>query len=177
MYVVHLCWKVVKKQNLSLTSNTIHISLNSCSHNRIGAQFVQVTCILQFHPVQTTKTLFQHQSTEVTLLLLCTPQAHDIYIYIFRSIPKACHPIGVSSIFKKTQVLTSEFLAELDTPSFQHCCSNLSYTDGPQQYQFFTPSNYYLTKKDKRDWSQKTKGTSWVVAAFLFLCYYFSLSF
>jgi hypothetical protein len=58
-------------------------------------------------------------------LLLCTPQANDIYIYIyiyiFRSIPKACHPIGVSSIFKKIQVLTSQFLAELDTPSFQHC--------------------------------------------------------
>jgi hypothetical protein len=43
------------------------------------------------------------------------------YIYIFQSIPKACHPIGVSSIFKRIQVLTSEFLAELDTPSFQHC--------------------------------------------------------
>jgi hypothetical protein len=52
-------------------------------------------------------------------LLLYTPRANDIYI--FRSIPKACHPIGASSIFKKIQVLTSEFLAQLDTASFQHC--------------------------------------------------------
>ncbi len=175
MYI-HLSWKVVKKQNLSFTSNSIHISLNSCSHNRTGAQFVQVTRILQFHPVQTTKTLLQHQSTEVTLLLLCRPQANDIYIYIYLSINPQSMPPNWS--IKHIQCWHLSFWQSWIPHLFSIVGSNLSYTDGPQQYEFFTPSNYVLTKKAKRNWSQKTKGASWVVAAFLFLflCYYFSLS-
>lgn len=144
MYI-HLSWKVVKKQNLSFTSNSIHISLNSCSHNRTGAQFVQVTRILQFHPIQTTKTLLQHQSTEVTLLLLCPPQANDIYIYL--SINPQSMPPNWS--IKHIQCWHLSFQQSWIPHLFSIVGSNLSYTDDLNSTNFSHLQTIFLPKKIK----------------------------
>jgi hypothetical protein len=110
-------------------------------------------------------------------LLFCCFTHHEPMIYIsFDQSPKHATQLEHQAYSKKFKCWHLSFWHSWILHLFSIVGSNLSYTDGPQQYQFFTPLNYFLTKKDKRDWSQKTKGASWIVAAFLFLCYYFSLS-
>jgi hypothetical protein len=55
-------------------------------------------------------------------LLFCCFAHHKPMIYIsFNQSPKHATQLEYQEYSKKIQVLRSEFLAELDTPSFQHC--------------------------------------------------------